>query len=266
MSLPPDTYVASLRASHAEGRVAVVSFVNVPSPAVVELVCHLGADLVILDGEHGPMGFETLEQMVRAAQSAATPTLVRLPYADPRLVNRSLDTGASGVLVPHIDSVEVAEAVVRAAKFAPEGNRGAGAVSRAGRFGVWSPDTPYAAWANDNTLVFGILEDPHVAVVLDEVVAVEGFDGFSLGHSDLSHALGLAGQVHHPEVETILDRMTDAVLNLDKMLIRVARGDEQQAMADVAAYRARGVGIIGVPFTSPFRWGNDRLAAALERD
>jgi len=252
-----------LRAKHAMGGTPWATFINLPSPGLVEITARLGADLVVIDGEHGPMGMETVEQMVRAADASRLPALVRLPYPDPRLVNRALDTGAWGVLVPHIDSADLAETIVRAAKYHPRGDRGAGAVSRAGHYGIWSETEPYAAWANANTTVFGILEDARVVDELPSILAVDGLDGFFVGHSDLSHSLGIPGDVSSPVVNELVTEISRAVLDSEKLLGRVVRGDERQALEDAARLREMGVAIVGVTLTGLLAWSAERLRQAI---
>src|SRR5437762_2427434 len=122
-------------------------FVNYPSPSLVELCGHIGYDWVFIDAEHGPLDLETCENMVRAAETAGIVPIIRLPYPDPTLVNRYLDTGAMGILVPHLGSASQARAFVDAAKYHPAGHRGAGSRTRAADFGFRRSASDYARWA-----------------------------------------------------------------------------------------------------------------------
>ena len=114
-------------------------------------------DWVFIDAEHGPTDLETCVEMVRAAECSGVVPIIRMPYPDPQLVNRYLDTGARGVLVPHMHEPKLAEAIVQAVRYRPLGHRGAGGNTRAARYGVMGHQR-YVRHANDN-LVFGILED-----------------------------------------------------------------------------------------------------------
>ena len=87
-------------------------FVGQPSPAIVEMVGYAGFDYVIIDLEHGPTGLEMLENMLRAAQAAGAASLVRMPSPAPADVLRVLDAGADGILVPRVESVADAQAIV----------------------------------------------------------------------------------------------------------------------------------------------------------
>ena len=251
---------------YRSGSMCLTTFVHVPSPALVELSCYLGSDLVVIDTEHGATDLETVEHMVRAADAANTPALVRLPYPDVQLINRALDTGASGVLLPHLDSVELAEAAVRAAKFGPIGLRSAGGITRAGRYSLWNKDEAYANWANANTMVFGLLEENYVRESLPEILNIDGLDGFVLGHADLADSLSVSGEIYHPLVEEALASMSEAILNSNKILCRVVRGGrgEAGALDDLESFRAMGVKMVGVSATSFLIWGANAMVSKLQ--
>jgi 4-hydroxy-2-oxoheptanedioate aldolase len=249
-----DTPVDRLKSRHAAGVPSIGTFLHIPSPALVEICGLLGFDWMVLDGEHGPLEVETLEHMARAADVVGLVTFARLPYPDARLVNRLLDTGVSGVLVPHFSSAELARSVVNAAKYSPIGHRGAGANTRAARYGVTMTATEYAGRANDQTLVWGILEDPHVVDELPAILDVEGVDGFVIGHSDLSHGLGLPGQVSSQQVEDVIGEITNQVLAAKKMLCRVVRKGDASMIEEAAGYIDGGVSSVAVSATSLLKW------------
>ena len=87
-------------------------FTGIPSPAVVEMIAYTGFDFVIIDAEHGPMGMESIDYLVRTAQGAGITALVRVP--NPSAIQQVLDLGADGIVVPHIRTVEDARALVDA--------------------------------------------------------------------------------------------------------------------------------------------------------
>lgn len=208
----------TLKAKIRSGKTVFGVMMNIASPALVELIGHLGFDWVFIDAEHGPMDVETCEQMVRAAEITGMTPMIRMPYPEPRLINKYLDTGAMGVLVPHFNSKERVEAMVQAAKYHPMGKRGAGSGTRAADFGLRFSATEYAAWANSETMMFGILEDKEVDQNLPEMLKVPGFDGVLVGTSDLSQSLGMPGQTKHPDVLAMADRFIKQVMASDKLL------------------------------------------------
>lgn len=99
-------------------------FVGTPSPAVVEMAGLTGYDFVIIDTEHGPADIETIENMLRAAAQHGMAGLVRVPDGSVASIQRVLDAGADGILVPHVSSAAIAREVVERALFAPQGKRG----------------------------------------------------------------------------------------------------------------------------------------------
>src|SRR3712207_4730512 len=106
-------------------------FVGLPSSALVEMCGHAGFDFVIIDNEHGPASLETTENLIRAARVAGTIPIVRA--FEPELT-RVLDAGASGVLVPQVNSPEEARKIVSLCRYPPAGCRGAAMTTRAGGY------------------------------------------------------------------------------------------------------------------------------------
>ncbi|MFK5283026.1 aldolase/citrate lyase family protein, partial [Lacticaseibacillus paracasei] len=64
-------------------------------------------------------------QLSLAALAHNITCLVRVPANEPSWISRCLDGGATGVIVPHVSSVEEAKAAIRAARFPPLGTRSA---------------------------------------------------------------------------------------------------------------------------------------------
>jgi 4-hydroxy-2-oxoheptanedioate aldolase len=180
-------------------------FVGQPSPAIVEMVGYAGFDYVIIDLEHGPSGLETLENMLRAAQAAGTAALVRLPSPAQADVLRVLDAGADGILVPHVEDVAGAQAVIAHAYYPPAGQRGISTVSRAARHAIVSPQA-HLSGANARTAVMLMIESRGAVEQLDLIIALDGIDGIFVGPNDLASALGHVGNRDHPDVQaTICD-------------------------------------------------------------
>ncbi|MBW7460696.1 siderophore biosynthesis protein SbnG, partial [Paenibacillus sepulcri] len=112
-----------LKAKLRAGERAFGLFASIPAPVAVEMIGYAGFDFVIIDMEHVMVNPETLENMIRAAESAGITALVRVPEVHPKLILQVLDSGAQGIVVPHMESAEQAERLVRAAKYCPEGSR-----------------------------------------------------------------------------------------------------------------------------------------------
>jgi 4-hydroxy-2-oxoheptanedioate aldolase len=168
-----------------------------PSADAMELIAVAGFDFVVLDMEHGPHTLTTVHDGLLAAAAHRLPVVVRVPDNQPSLIGAVLDLGADGVLVPQVGSAATAAAVVAAARFAPEGNRGSNPWVRAARF---DGDPAWLAAANDRTLVMVMVEGAEAVRDIDDIIATPGLDAIFLGPVDMSHALGVPGQPEHPLV------------------------------------------------------------------
>jgi len=182
------------------------TFITIPSPVVVELAALAGFDAVVLDTEHGPYGVESLPALLLAARAHGIAAIVRVRSHDPSLIGLALDAGADGVLVPHVSSASEAQAVVAAARFAPDGHRGANPfVAAAG----YSGRSDWFTQANRSVAVIGMVEGKEGLDAVNEILDVAGLDAVFVGPFDLSHALGLPGQVDHPAVTASLLRVAE---------------------------------------------------------
>lgn len=192
--------MASLKRKLREGRVVFGPFMKLASPAVMEIFGLAGFDYAIIDTEHGPMSIESAENLVRAAELTGVSPVIRIRENNPSLISRALDIGAEGVQVPQIGSAADAEAVVKAAKFAPQGERGVCRFVRAARY-THTDRFRYFRQANEDTCVIIHIEGRAGVDNIDAILAVPGIDVAFIGPYDLSQSLGVPGQVNHPEVE-----------------------------------------------------------------
>jgi 4-hydroxy-2-oxoheptanedioate aldolase len=154
-----------------------------PAPGIVELVAP-DWDWIWVDGQHGEMGYRELLEGVRAAQAMKRPALVRVPGHDAGAIGLALDMGADAIMVPCVDSVDQARAVVRAAKFPPLGNRSFG-----GRRPVDLGGIGYCH--SDGPLLVCQVETPESFAAVDEIAALDGVDALFLGADDLTLRRGL---------------------------------------------------------------------------
>ena len=102
------------------------TFVALGHPDVTEMMAGLGFDWLLLDAEHGPLGYETLQRLMQAMNGSGCTPIVRPQWNDMVTIKRVLDIGAHGILVPMVNTREEAEYAVRACRYPPRGERGAG--------------------------------------------------------------------------------------------------------------------------------------------
>ncbi|MDR7543083.1 MAG: aldolase/citrate lyase family protein [Armatimonadota bacterium] len=188
----------------ASGGTAVGTIVQVPHPLIVEACGRAGFDFVILDEEHGALGPDRLADMIRAAEVAHVTPLVRVSENRAPLILQALDQGAGGVVIPGVRSADEARAAVDAAKYAPAGHRGyCSAVRSAGLIG----DRAAMERANAETMVILLIEHREAVDAFEAMLDVPGVDVVFIGPGDLSHSLGVPGQLAHPVVQDTVGRL-----------------------------------------------------------
>jgi 4-hydroxy-2-oxoheptanedioate aldolase len=187
----------------------VGTFLEIPSPQIVELLGLAGFDFVVIDREHGSVDLETTENLIRAAAATGICPLVRVSHCDPVAIRQPLDMGAAGVHVPQIESAEQARRAVQAAKFHPLGERGLQPYVRAASYRAF-PTAEFLEESNENTVIVLHIEGARGVAAFDEIVQVEGVDVAFLGPYDLSQSLGIPGMVESPlvkeKMKTILEK------------------------------------------------------------
>lgn len=169
------------------GKPAFGLFLSSASPLAAEIAGGAGFDWLLVDLQHGENNLGNLSGMLTAISTTAATPFVRVPANDPMLIGRAFDLGAYGVVVPMVNSVAEAEAAVRAARYAPGGERSWGPI-RGALYG--GPD--YFAAANDTLMLFGMLETAGAVANAREILAVPGLHGCLVGLNDLSISLGIS--------------------------------------------------------------------------
>lgn len=202
--------------------------------AMIEAIGHGGFDFVILDMEHGPNGLETLEHLIRAAEVSGLVPIVRTRPVGTELVNMVLDLGAGGVQAPQVATPEEAAAVVRAARFAPQGERGVCRYVRAAKYSAMPP-AEYFATANEAVVIIQ-LEGRRALENLESILGVSGLDIVFVGPYDLSQSLGVPGEIEHPRVVECVDRIVQACARRG-----MACGTFTESVAAAARWVARGM-------------------------
>jgi 2-dehydro-3-deoxyglucarate aldolase len=189
-----------------DGELLIGTMVTLPTPSAAEILAEVGFDWLFIDGEHGPLETGDILAILQAV-GHRVPCVVRVPAGDEVPIKKVLDLGASGIIVPQVNTAQQAEDVVRFARYAPQGGRGVG-LARAHGYGMRFQE--YLASAND--LVAVIVQAEHATAVenIDAIVKVPGVDAIQLGPYDLSASLGKMGMIDDPIVIGAIDRITSA--------------------------------------------------------
>ena len=177
------------------------------TPDLIEFIGLLGFDGVWLEAEHGPVDFADIGNLTRACDLWGMTSVVRINLNLQGVIYRTLDQGAQGIVVPHVNTAAEARAVVDGAKFHPIGSRGM-FTSRQG-LGV----DRYAEKANDETLVIVLIEDIEAVNHLSEIIEVDDIDVFFVAPGDLGQTMGYPGQYTHPKVVETVERTLDQIIS-----------------------------------------------------
>lgn len=180
-------------------------FVGFPSPALVEMCGYAGFDFVVIDNEHGPASVETTEHLIRAARGANTIPVVRV---DGAAIARVLDAGASGVMVPSVNTAQAARHIVDVCKYPPIGRRSAAFTTRAGGYSFFGGAAQIKR-VNDGVALILMIETKEAYANLDSILAVPGIDGLFIGLSDLAISMGFPGDNMHSSVQDAVASMIE---------------------------------------------------------
>jgi 4-hydroxy-2-oxoheptanedioate aldolase len=183
------------------------TFVSLGSPAVTNLLAVAGFDFLLIDLEHGAGNEAILQSQLFAAQAEGVATMVRTETFDRIRIGRVLDLGASSLMLPRVDSAEQARAAVAHLRYPPDGDRGVAGANRARRGGT-RPD-PFAE-ANRELSATVQIESAEAVADVERIAAVAGVDALFIGPSDLSHSLGVPGDLEAPVFRDALGRVLAA--------------------------------------------------------
>ena len=199
-----------VKARLREGGTAIGTMISeARTEEIAYVLAAAGFDFCVIDTEHGSADTESLQRLSRAARSASIVPLVRVADISYSLIARTLDTGALGLMVPHVETADDAREIVRCAKYPPMGERG---------FGLRAGVTDYAAvsvadaiaWSNAETMIMAQVESRRCLGNLAEIAAVPGIDVLLVGPTDLSISLEVPGQMLHPTMQEAYQQVVAA--------------------------------------------------------
>ncbi len=194
-----------------------------PSAVATQALATAGADFVLIDREHGPIGPESLHAMIAATAGSGCAALVRVPAIDEAEVKAALDAGAEGIFFPLVRTAADAERCVSFMRYPPHGVRGWGPFIAHSRFAAEL--TGYAPDVAPRLTCCVLLETAEAVEDADAILAVDGIDLAMIAPYDLSTALGVPGEFDAPV-------FADAVATLER------------------AARSRGIPLAGVALTA----------------
>ncbi|KAB1648473.1 2-dehydro-3-deoxyglucarate aldolase [Pseudoclavibacter endophyticus] len=179
-------------------------WVSSGSPIMAEICAGSGLDWLLIDGEHSPLGLESIQLQLQAAAAYPVTPVVRVPVNDTVLIKQYLDLGAQNLLVPMVNSADEAAAAVAASLYPPRGVRGVGsALARGAR---WNRVENYLQRAHELVSITVQIETAESVANAEAIAATDGVAAMFIGPSDLSASMGLLGQQEHPDVVASVER------------------------------------------------------------
>lgn len=179
------------------------TFVKTAEVTVVEVLATSGLDFIVLDAEHAGYDRGRLDACLAVARALDFPALVRIPSATAENVLMALDAGAVGVVVPHVDSVETAQALAKSAHFGRGGRGFAGSTRWAG-FATRPMDDVLSQ--DSQTIVMAQIEEPEGVEACEGIAAIDGIDALFAGPADLTVGYGHSSQ-DNPDLPAALERV-----------------------------------------------------------
>lgn len=221
----------SLKQKLRNNETTIGSWITIGSLEVAEIMSMWPFDWLTIDLEHSSISLDSAKAMIAVIKAAKKYALVRVGKNDDDMIKKALDIGADGIIVPMINDADDALRMVNNAKYPPEGTRGVG-LHRAQKYGFGFET--YLDWVRNECVIIAQIE--HISGVrhLEEIMEVDGIDGYFIGPYDLSGSLGHPGQFDMPEVRDAIEKVKQLCVKHNKPLgIHVIKPDHAELLKKV---------------------------------
>jgi 2-dehydro-3-deoxyglucarate aldolase/4-hydroxy-2-oxoheptanedioate aldolase len=204
------------------------------SPGLPRVLAEAGAEFVVFDTEHTWLSSEQIGYLIASSRATGMVPLVRVANLDYPLLSRPLDMGAQGLMIPRVETRAQVEAVIKAMKYPPAGERGVGLTLAHDDYTGGDVHAKLRQ-ANNETLVIVQVETAAAIENLEEMLSVPGVDVAWVGHFDLSVSMGIPGDFDHPRFLAAIDRMVEVCRRH-----KIAPGVMQGSVGAVSEWMERG--------------------------
>tara|TARA_B110000858_G_scaffold193768_1_gene246938 strand:+ start:38738 stop:39559 length:822 start_codon:yes stop_codon:yes gene_type:complete len=195
----------------AEGKQVIGGTVSTPDPDSYCAMANSGYDFIWIELQHSYLDYSDAAKMIWNCKDAPAIPFIRIPDATEGDIQKAVDIGALGIIVPMVDTAEKMERAVRFAKYPPIGRRSSGG----GQFGaIWGKD--YRAAANDNIMIVAMIETEEGTAAADEIASVDGVDIVFAARHDLSSFSGRSEG--DPVYEKLISRIKTETMKAGKYL------------------------------------------------
>ena len=203
----------SLKSKLRNNELTIGTWLSLAHPAIAEIMVKAGFDWVTIDLEHTVITTREAEEMIRVIDLGGSVPLVRLSSNDSVQIKRMMDAGASGVIVPMVNSLEDVERAVSAVHYPEKGTRGVG-LARAQGYGTTFQGN--LDWLKNEAVIIVQIEHINAVENIEAILSCDDVDGYIIGPYDLSASMGLHGQFEHPDIVAALKKIREVGAALKK--------------------------------------------------
>lgn len=192
------------------GKSVLGTWAIIPSTVTTDIIASSGLDFIIIDAEHGPISFETAQNMAMVCESRGVSPVMRVGNINEADILKALDIGVHCIQIPNINTKQDVEQLVKFAKYPPIGSRGFSPFTRAGDYSIQN-GTLLTQKANENTMIAINIEGKEAIDEIDSILEIKELDIIFIGLFDLSKALGIPGDVNNKIVLDYLKELTSKI-------------------------------------------------------
>lgn len=247
IAMRPSRVLAKLRA----GEIVSCTKVNLMDSRAVEIAAMVGFDCIWTDMEHISNDWSAIEKQILAAKAYNTDILVRVSRGGYSDYIRPLEMDATGIMVPHVMSLDDAKKVVRMTRFHPIGRRPVDGGNADGAYCMLEVED-YMYQANHERFVIIQIEDPEPLDELEEIAALDGIDMLFFGPGDFSQGIGAPGKFDHPLIRETRKRIAEVAIANNKFAGTVGSLANIDELVNMG-YRFISIGSDVLALTSYFR-------------
>jgi 2-keto-3-deoxy-L-rhamnonate aldolase RhmA len=194
-----------------EGKMVVGGTVSSSDPDIYCAMAGAGFDFLWIEMQHSPLSYQEVARMIWACRGAPAMPFIRVPDATEGDIQKAVDIGAVGIIIPMVENLEKVKAAIKFAKYPPLGARSQGG----GQYGsLWGND--YRKNANDNVMIVAMIESPAGVAIAEQIAALPGVDAVFAASTDLSSFSGL--RQGDPQYEAMVTKIHDLTLKYGKGL------------------------------------------------
>jgi 4-hydroxy-2-oxoheptanedioate aldolase len=219
----------------ANSEPCIGTWITLPSPELVDVICSAGPDFVVIDSEHAPLSLETAQLMTIVCTSRQVSPVFRVPGAMSDRIVPALEIGSHAIQAPNISSANQVEFFVKASRYSPGGSKGLSPYTKACNYSAEFAGR-MTQTANQNTQLIIQVEGAEGISNIDEILNVPGIDICFLGLYDLSNYLNVPGELDNPDLLKLFSELAKKISDAGIVVGSIASNKSQlQFLKDAGA-------------------------------